>query len=54
MNVSQEQITDMFMSMHKDCEFFATRCSATPRDDLSFASWGSRLMHLSMVSEDQV
>ena len=53
MNVSQEQITDMFMSMHKDCEFFAHSVQCNPRDDQSFASWGSRLMHLSMVCENK-
>ncbi len=42
------------MSMHKDCEFFAHSVQYNPRDDQSFASWGSRLMHLSMVCENQV
>lgn len=29
------------------------RSEHNPRDDASFANWGSMLMHLSMVSEDQ-
>mmetsp|Transcript_38962 Transcript_38962/g.57272 ORF Transcript_38962/g.57272 Transcript_38962/m.57272 type:complete len:374 (+) Transcript_38962:93-1214(+) len=53
MNVSQEQITEMLMSMHKQCEFFAHSVQYNPRDDTSFASWGSMLMHLSMVCEQQ-
>jgi len=43
----------MLMSMHKDCEFFAHSVQYNPRDDQSFASWGSRLMHLSMVCENK-
>ena len=42
------------MSMHKQCEFFAHSVQYNPRDDTSFASWGSMLMHLSMVCEQQV
>jgi hypothetical protein len=45
---------DMLMQMHKQCEFFAHSVQYNPRDDQAFASWGSMLMHLSMVCEQQV
>ena len=47
-------VQEMLMSMHKQCEFFAHSVQYNPRDDTSFASWGSMLMHLSMVCEQQV
>ena len=42
------------MSMHKQSEYFAHSVQYNPRDDTSFASWGSMLMRLSMVCEQQV
>jgi len=42
------------MQMHKQCEFFQHAVNYNPRDDQAFASWGSMLMHLSMVCEQQV
>ena len=44
----------MLMQMHKQCEFFQHSVNYNPRDDQAFASWGSMLMHLSMVCEQQV
>jgi len=41
-------------NMHKQCEFFAASVNYNEKDDTSYASWGSMLMHLSMVHEQQV
>lgn len=40
--------------MHKQCEFFSHSVNYNEKDDTSYASWGSMLMHLSMVHEQQV
>lgn len=53
MNVPQDQIAEMMFNMHKQCEFFAASVNYNEKDDTSYASWGSMLMHLSMVHEQQ-
>ena len=41
-------------NMHKQCEFYSHSVKYNEKDDTSYASWGSMLMHLSMVHEQQV
>lgn len=45
---------EMMFNMHKQCEFFSHSVNYNEKDDTSYASWGSMLMHLSMVHEQQV
>ncbi|EKX49361.1 hypothetical protein GUITHDRAFT_93355 [Guillardia theta CCMP2712] len=53
MQASQEQIAEMLMQMHQQCQFFEQRVKYDPSSAESFASWGSTLMHLAMVCEEQ-
>ncbi len=39
--------------MHRQIQFFEERTKYNPNDDEAYASWGSILVHLSIMSEDQ-
>jgi len=53
MQASQDQIAEMVRHMQVQCQFFQASVQYNPKDDQSYAAWGSMLMHLSMVSEQQ-
>mmetsp|Transcript_29234 Transcript_29234/g.45795 ORF Transcript_29234/g.45795 Transcript_29234/m.45795 type:complete len:139 (-) Transcript_29234:566-982(-) len=53
MQASQEQVAEMMMHMQNQCKFFEASVNYNPRDDTSYAAWGSMLMHLSMINENQ-
>eukprot|EP00285_Hemiselmis_virescens_P015324 CAMPEP_0173388816 /NCGR_PEP_ID=MMETSP1356-20130122/11035_1 /TAXON_ID=77927 ORGANISM="Hemiselmis virescens, Strain PCC157" /NCGR_SAMPLE_ID=MMETSP1356 /ASSEMBLY_ACC=CAM_ASM_000847 /LENGTH=360 /DNA_ID=CAMNT_0014345807 /DNA_START=53 /DNA_END=1135 /DNA_ORIENTATION=+ len=53
MQASEAQMTEMIVAMQSQCQYFRAATESNPKDDVSYANWGSMLMHLSMVSEDQ-